>query len=314
MSDYLALDVTDGIARITLNRPGAINALDDSMINAMYDALTAWRNDDSVTAVELDANGERGFCAGADVRAMANLLSDGGPWLRFLEAEYALDMMIANYPKPITSYMHGITMGGGLGLAGHADRRIVFADTIMAMPETKIGFIPDVGIMYQLSRAGAVGRHIALTSATFTGGDALLLNLADESADGALPAPLFDGTNTWIEECYASTDPVEIVQALEAHPDEAARQAGRDLRARSPFAVHVALRALVRAEKLTLSEVLMQDLRLAEGLIPTGDFAEGVRALLVDKDNAPKWRHASIEDVPVEEVDKIFAYRSSWKS
>lgn len=313
MSDYLAIDVTDGIARITLNRPGAINALDDSMITAMYDALTTWRNDDSVTAIEIDANGERGFCAGADVRALADTLTSGGPWLQFLEAEYALDMMIANYPKPVTSYMRGIAMGGGLGLGAHADRRIVFADTVMAMPETKIGIIPDVGIMHQLSRAGAVGRHIALTSATFTGGDALLLNLADESADGALPAPLFDGTYTWIEECYASDDPVEIVRALESHPDEEARKAGRDLRARSPFAIHVALRALVRAERLELSEVLMQDLRLAEGLFPTGDFAEGVRALLIDKDNSPRWRHASIEDVPVEEVDKIFAYRSAWK-
>lgn len=313
MSELLVTDVTDGIARITLNRPSAINALNNSMLTGMYDALTAWGNDDAVTAVEIVGNGERGFCAGADVRALANVFAEGGRWLHFLETEYALDMMIANYPKPVTSFMRGITMGGGLGIGGHADRRIVYADTVMAMPETKIGFFPDVGIMYQLSRAGAVGRHLALTSATFTGGDALLLNLADESADGVLPAPLFDGANTWIEECYASDDPVEIVRALEAHPDEAARAAGRDLRARSPLAVHVALRALIRAEKLELSEVLMQDLRLAEGLLPVGDFQEGVRALLLDKDNAPKWRHASLEEVPAEEVDKIFAYRSSWQ-
>lgn len=313
MCDFVLTDVTDGIARITLNRPKAINALDDSMIKAMYDALTSWLRDDTVTAVEIDANGDRGFCAGADVRALAGVLAQGGAWLHFLEAEYALDMLIANYPKPVTSLMRGITMGGGLGIGGHADRRIVYADTVMAMPETKIGFFPDVGIMYQLSRAGAVGRHLALTSSTFTGGDALLLNLADESADGVLPAPLFEESSSWIEECYASDDPVEIVRALESHPDEAARQAGRDLRARSPFAVHVALRALIRAERLQLSEVLDQDLRLAEGLLPMGDFAEGVRALLIDKDNAPQWRYPTLESVPREEVDAIFAYRSSWQ-
>ena len=313
MSEFLLTDVTDGIARITLNRPQAINALDDTMMNSMYEALAAWSRDDNVTAVEITANGERGFCAGADVRALAGVLMEGGPWLHFLETEYALDMMIANYPKPVTSHMRGITMGGGIGLGGHADRRIVYADTVMAMPETKIVFFPDVGVMYQLSRAGAVGRHIALTSATFTGGDALLLNLADESADGPLPAPLFDGSNAWIEECYASDDPVEIAKALESHPSEAARQAARDLRARSPFAVRVALRALIRARSLQLNEVLDQDLWLAEGVLPMGDFTEGVRALLIDKDNAPKWRYATLEEVPAEEVDKVFAYRSSWK-
>lgn len=308
MSDHLITEVVDGIGQITLNRPQAINALDGDMMTAMYDTLVAWRLDDAVTAIELGGEGERGFCAGADVRALAGVVRDGGPWLQYLETEYALDMLIAEYPKPVTSHMHGVSMGGGLGIAAHADRRIVYASTVMAMPETKIGFFPDAGIMHQLSRAGAVGRHLALTSSTFTGGDALLLNLADESADGDLPAPLFEDSATWIQECYASDDPVEIVRALESHPDEAARQAGRDLRARSPFAVHVALRALIRAQRLTLSEVLNQDLHLAESVIPAGDFEEGVRALLIDKDNAPTWRHASIEDVPREEVDRVFAY------
>lgn len=311
MSDFILTDVTDGIARITLNRPQAINALTHDMMTAMYEAFTAWRHDDDVTAVEIAGNGERGFCAGADVRALAKVVAEDRNFLSFLETEYALDIMIANYPKPVTSFMRGVTMGGGLGLGAHADRRIVYADTVMAMPETKIGFFPDVGILTQLSRAGAIGKHIALTSATFSGGDALLLNLADESADGPLPAPLFDAT--WIQECYESDDAVEIARALAAHPDEAAQQAGRDLRARSPFAVHVALRALLRAEKLQLSEVLDQDLRLAESVIPV-DFVEGVRALLVDKDNDPQWRWKTLEEVPAEAVDEVFSYRSSWNS
>lgn len=313
MSDYIITDVTDGIGRITLNRPRAINALDAEMMHIMTETLVNWRNDDNVTAVELTSNGERGFCAGADVRALSKTLTEGGPWLNFLEHEYSLDMLIADYPKPVTSHMRGIAMGGGLGLGAHADRRIVYADTVMAMPETKIGFFPDVGIMYQLARAGAVGRHVALTSATFTGGDAVMMNLADESADGPLPAPLFDGGNAWIDECYVYDNPVKIIAALENHSDENARKAGEELRKRSPLSVHVALRALNRAKKLNLGAVLDQDLRLAERLLPMGDFVEGVRALLVDKDNDPKWVYPTIEEVPTEVVDSIFAYRSSWK-
>ncbi|MFT3888314.1 MAG: enoyl-CoA hydratase/isomerase family protein [Arachnia sp.] len=312
MSEFILTDVADGIAHITLNRPKAINALDGDMMTAIYDALVAWREDDDVATIELSGTGPRGFCAGADVRALARILADGGPWLRYLEVEYALDMMLANYPKPVTSLLRGIAMGGGLGIGAHVDRRVVYADTVMAMPETKIGFFPDAGIMHQLSRAGAVGRHVALTSATFTGGDALLMNLADESADGPLPAPLFEAENSWIEECYASDNPVEIVRALENHPAEAARAAAADLRARSPLAVHVALRALNNARSMTLNEVLNQDLRLAETLLPI-DFPEGVRALLIDKDNAPTWRHASLEDVPADDVDRVFAYRSPWR-
>lgn len=308
MSEFILTEVQDGIARITLNRPRAINALTEDMFTAMYDALTAWHDDDAVTAVELAGEGERGFCAGADVRALAAVVRDGGPFLHYLETEYALDMMFASYPKPVTSFLRGVAMGGGLGIGGHVDRRVVYADTVLAMPETKIGFFPDAGVMYELSRAGAVGVHVALTAATFTGGDALLLGLADESADGELPAPLFEDSAAWIYECYASDDVVEIVHALENHPADAARLAARDLRARSPFAVHVAMRALLRARSLRLNEVLAQDLRLAETVIPSGDFVEGVRALLVDKDDQPRWRHASLEEVPAAEVDRAFAY------
>lgn len=308
MSEFIITEIVDGIGRITLNRPKAINALDADMMTTICNTLVAWRTDDAVTGIELYGEGERGFCAGADVRALAGVVRDGGPWIQYLETEYALDMLIAQYPKPVTSHMHGVSMGGGLGIAAHASRRIVYASSVMAMPETKIGFFPDAGIMYQLSRAGAVGRHVALTSSTFTGGDALRLNLADESADGDLPAPLFDESASWIHDCYASDDPVEIVRALESHPADAARQAAADLRARSPFAVHVALRALIRAQQLGLSEVLNQDLHLAESVIPAGDFVEGVRALLIDKDNTPHWRHASIEEVPREDVDRVFAY------
>ncbi len=307
MTAHIRTEIVDGVGRITLTRPKAINALDASMLDAMYSTLTEWFRHELVASVELRGEGERGFCAGADVRALRAQLLAGEPWLRFLELEYALDMLIAESPAPVTSIMSGITMGGGLGLTAHSARRIVDATTVCAMPETKIGLFPDCALLYQLSRGGAVGTHLALTSSTFTGGDAIRLGIADESADGDLPAPLFAPEASWIEECYVGDDVLEIVARLEAHDHPDARQAAADLRARSPFAVLVAMRALRRAATLTLPEVFGQDLRVAERMVPV-DFAEGVRALLVDKDNQPRWRWDTLEDVPADAVDEVFAY------
>ena len=273
MTDLLVTTLDDGVATLTLNRPKAINSLNLEMLQAASEILTAWAHDDSVREVVLRGEGARGFSAGADVRELSQAISSDGSWLRFLEVEYLLDLIVAQ--------------------------------TLMAMPETKIGFFPDAGVMYWLARAGALGTHMALTSGTIGGGDALRINLADESSDGDLPAPLAEAA--WIQECYTGDDPVEIAHRLEEHPDPAAQQAGRELRARSPFAVHVALRALRRAATLDLNGVLHQDLRLAEHMIPV-DFVEGVRALLIDKDNQPAWRYATLEDVPTRVVDEVFAY------
>ena len=297
MTDLLVTTLDDGVATLTLNRPNAINSLNLEMLQTASELLTSWAHDDSVREVVLRGEGTRGFSAGADVRELSQAVSDRGPWLRFLEVEYLLDLIVAQFPKHITAHLNGITMGGGLGLTVNADRRIVDSSTLMAMPETKIGFFPDAGVMYWLARAGALGTHMALTSGTVGGGDAL--------ADGDLPTPLSEAV--WIQECYTGDDPVEIARRLEEHPDPAAQQAGRELRARSPFSVHVALRALRRAATLDLNGVLHQDLRLAEHMIPV-DFVEGVRALLIDKDNQPAWRYATLEDVPTRAVDEVFSY------
>ena len=305
MTDLLVTTLDDGVATLTLNSPNAINSLNLEMLQTASELLTSWAHDDSVREVVLRGEGTRGVSAGADVRELSQAVSDRGPWLRFLEVEYLLDLIVAQFPKHITAHLNGITMGGGLGLTVNADRRIVDSSTLMAMPETKIGFFPDAGVMYWLARAGALGTHMALTSGTVGGGDALRINLADESADGDLPTPLSEAV--WIQECYTGDDPVEIARRLEEHPDPAAQQAGRELRARSPFSVHVALRALRRAATLDLNGVRHQDLRLAEHMIPV-DFVEGVRALLIDKDNQPAWRYATLEDVPTRAVDEVFSY------
>ena len=307
MADLIHHEIVDGVGHLTLQRPRAINALNVEMLTEAYEVLSDWLRHHAVERVELRGEGERGFCAGADVRALREALLAGEGWLQFLELEYALDMLIAQSPAPVTGYMHGITMGGGLGLTGHAARRVVDATSTLAMPETKIGFFPDCAILHQLSRAGAVGVHLALTSQTFTGGDAIRLDIADESADGELEAPLFGPEAAWIEECYTGDDVVEIVRRLEEHTAPEARAAAADIRARSPFSVLVTMRALRRAATLELSEVFGQDLRLAERMVPV-DFAEGVRALLVDKDPQPRWRWARLEDVPETAVDEVFAY------
>lgn len=312
MSELISTAVAAGVARVTLNRPRAINALNQEMLQALVAALTGWVRREAhdgevlpdVHTVEFAGAGERGFSAGADVRELAAMVTADGPWLAFLELEYALDGLVAAYPMRTRAYMHGVTMGGGLGLASKAGTRVVDSSTVLAMPETKIGLFPDAGVMYHLARGGGVGTHVALTSATFGGGDAIALGLADESRDGDLPTPLADAAGDWIDECYAGDDVCEIVGRLEAHPHPDARAAAVDLRARSPFAVHVALRALRRAATLDQAEVLAQDLRLARAVVPV-DFVEGVRALLVDKDNRPRWRHARLEDVPASLIDDV---------
>lgn len=306
MSELIVSRVVDGVGQLELNRPRVINSLNLEMLQAATDVLQGWRGDDAVRTVELSGAGERGFCAGADVRELADLVAAGADWLGFLRVEYDLDALVAQFPKPVTVRMRGITMGGGLGLAAPASHRIVEQSTYMAMPETKIGFFPDAGVMHHLSRAGAVGTHVALTSAPFSGGDALRMGLADQSADGPLTSPLVDAAGDWINECYTGDDPSEIIHALENHPHPDAHTAARELRSRSPFAVHVALRALRSAASLDHGAVLAQDLRLAERMVPV-DFVEGVRALLVDKDNTPEWRHGRIENVPPTLVDEVFA-------
>jgi len=198
MTDLLVTTLDDGVATLTLNRPSAINSLNLEMLQAASEILTSWAHDDSVREVVLRGEGTRGFSAGADVRELSKTVSDNGPWLHFLEVEYLLDLIVAQFPKHITAHLNGITMGGGLGLTANADRRIVDSTTLMAMPETKIGFFPDAGVMYWLARAGALGTHMALTSGTIGGGDALRIKLADESADGDLAAPLCDAA--WIQD------------------------------------------------------------------------------------------------------------------
>ena len=304
--DDLGVNVEDGIGRILLTRPQAINALTSDMIDSLARILLDWAKDDDVHEVVISGLG-RGFCAGADVREMREMiLHERADPVDFLSGEYALDRLIATYPKPYTARMQGIVMGGGMGVSIHGSRRLVTGWTSLAMPETIIGLWPDVGLTYHLSRLpGELGTYMALTGSSITGQLATLVGLTDELFDDEVldeePMP-YD----WMAEAFAGNDIVTILERLESSDHPAAQQTAADIRARAPLSVVVTLEAIRRAASMTLDEVFAQDLGLGAFFAQWPDFIEGVRAQLVDKDFAPRWVHGSVEEVSTEEVRTAF--------
>lgn len=300
-----------GVGELTLNRPARINALNRAMLDALTDQLAAWAADPSVDRVVVRGAGDRGFCAGADVRELRDhlLADDRDAALGFLETEYDLNQLIAEYPKPITAYLLGISMGGGLGLGMHTAHRVGEPSTRWAMPEVAIGIWPDVGVCFELARTpGRTGEYLAMTGESIDGASALWAGLLDDCPDADAESSALAGASSWIDECFAGVDAVEIVAALEASDAPAARAAAEVIRTRAPQAVCVALECVRRARELPdVAAVLDQDRALARALMadPT-DFVEGVRAKMVDRDNQPRWRHARIEDVTPAEATARF--------
>jgi enoyl-CoA hydratase len=319
------------LGRILLNRPRVLNVLNDDMVTSIQAQLRAWAQDDAVVTVSIEGAGERGLCAGGDVRALRTVVMAGsGEAVKFWAHEYRMNAAIADYPKPFVAFMDGIVMGGGVGLSAHGSLRLVTERSRVAMPETTIGFSPDVGSMFLLSRApGEIGTHLAMTGLAIGGADAIGCGLADgQIASKDIPViiarlaagELLDagvGNSTaagelaaareWIDPCYAGNDAASILRALRAHPAPGARQAADLLATRSPLAVCIALEAIRRAGRMnTLAQVLEQDMMLAGAMADSLDFVEGVRALLVDRDNAPRWHHGSLSDVDPDEVARVF--------
>lgn len=325
-----------GLGLIVLDRPRAINSLTLDMVTSLRAQLEAWRDDDEITAVAITGAGERGLCAGGDVVAVRRGVLAGGEQaeqaLSFFAVEYEVNRLIAHFPKPYVSLMEGVTMGGGIGVACHGSVRLVDPRAKVAMPETIIGFFPDVGARHLLAHCpGQVGAHLVMTGATVTGAEAVRLGLGDalvspdrfpeilqRYADGESPAlselgetapaaPLADD-RAWIDECYAGDDPVTILDRLRAYPDERAAIAAHTIESRSPLAVCLALASLRRAEALDdIDAVLDEDLAIAGALAYEPDFHEGVRAQLVDKDRTPRWEQSSLREVDPERVAAIMA-------
>ncbi len=323
--------------RITLNRPQALNALTLPMVQAITAALRAWHSDPAVDLVILDGAGDRGLCAGGDVRWLYDQRPGGtAAALQFWREEYVLNAMIGRYPKPYVAIMDGIVMGGGIGLAAHGRHRIVTETSMLAMPETTIGLIPDVGGTWLLSRAqGRLGIYLGLTGARMDGSDAIQAGFADnyvpraglaavlarlaEAGSGAVedvieevsePVPVskLAAKRELIDRVFNGATLAEIQAKLLTTTDELATKSRADLAARSPKALALTLEAIHRAKRAaTLEEALTVEYRLCGRLYEDGEFIEGVRALLVDKDRRPKWNPSRIEDVTPAMIAGYFA-------
>ena len=321
---------------VTLNRPAAVNALTAGMAAAMLEQLTLWADDDAVAAVLVRGAGDRGLCAGGDIVAIYRDMLDGGDATAdFWAVEYRLNLLIADYPKPYVAFMDGLVLGGGVGISAHGSVRIVTERTRMGMPETTIGFVPDVGGTLLLSRSpGETGTHAALTGAHLTGADALFLGLADhfvpsdrlpelaaaletEPVEAALarfvepaPASVLAAQQEWIDACYSSDDAEEILNRLRAVGAESAGEAAGaadTIEAKSPTAVKVALASLRRARGLSLAQALGQEYRVGLRFLEGPDFREGIRAQVVDKDRNPRWKPATLAEVTAADVAAYFA-------
>jgi len=333
-SDEILSRIDNGIGFVTLNRPKAINSLNQGMVDGLTAVLTAWEQDAAVDAVVLRGAGERGLCAGGDVVAIYHSArGDRVEARRFWHDEYLLNGQIGSFPKRYVALMDGIVMGGGVGVGAHANTRVVTDTSKVAMPEVGIGFIPDVGGAYLLSRApGLLGLHTGLTGAPFSGADAIALGFADQfvphdkldtftkaiAADGVEraiaahavepPPSSLAAQRDWIDECYAGDTVIDIVAALRGHDAGVANDAANLIATRSPIALSVTLEAVRRAAKLdTLEDVLAQDYRVSSASLRSHDLVEGIRAQLVDKDRNPKWSPASLAQVTTADVDAYFA-------
>jgi enoyl-CoA hydratase len=325
---------------ISLNKPATIHALTLDMVHAMTETLLAWRKDKSVACVIIDHAEGRGFCAGGDIAFLRNsaLNDDGASGRNFFHDEYQLNHLLFTYPKPVIAFMDGITMGGGVGISQPARFRVATENTRFAMPETGIGLFPDVGGGWYLSRLeGRVGEYLALTGARIDGADCAALGLAthylssDSTGDakrriseedperiegilGALAikppeARLTDQDNIIrINRLFASDKFEDILAALEADGSDWAIKELATLRTKSPQTCKVALRQLADGGAMTdFADNMRMEYRIGARVLTRPDFAEGVRAVIVDKDNAPKWDPATPEGVGDDLINSIFA-------
>jgi len=341
-------EIRNHVAFVTLNRPEALNALSLDMIlrlRALFDEYSA---DPDVYAVLIRGAGEKAFCAGGDIRALYRSFRNGGSLHNeFFAAEYPLDYLLYSYPKPYAALLDGITLGGGMGISQGAVLRVVGERTRMAMPEVAIGFFPDVGGSYFLTRlAGQLGRYLALTGMQIGAADALYTRLADLYLPPAAVASIADDLSQlrWGNDHFA--DLKKLLQARAAAPPSAAtlpalrecidthfskasvrailsslesesraayapwaRATANLMRSRSPTLLSVTLRQLQRGASMKLADCFRMEFGMAAYAFEQGDFLEGVRAVLIDKDNTPRWQPGGIEDVTGAMIDAFFRER-----
>ena len=337
MTDDINIHRHGAVGHLSLNRPKALHALTLDMCHAMSAALSEWAGDESVEAVVLDHAEGRGFCAGGDINLLRNsALNDGGASGRaFFHDEYQLNHQMMTYDKPIVAFMDGITMGGGVGIALPAKYRVATEHTRFAMPETGIGLFPDVGGGWHLSRLGGrLGQFLALTGARLDGAECLWAGIATHylpaeklpeakariiehpgriagilSELSVTPPPArIEGNADKIAKHFASDRYEDILASLEADDSDWAAKELATLGTKSPQTCKVALRQLAESQNLdNFANNMVMEYRIASRVLTRPDFAEGVRAVIVDKTNDPKWDPATPEGVSEELLDSIFA-------
>lgn len=332
----------NGLAELVLNRPKVLNSLNTDMVEKLKDALKGWENDPKIQAVLMHSDGNRAFCAGGDIKMLyeARLSEENKEIARdFFEKEYELDLLIAEYNKPIISLMHGIIMGGGVGLAQGASHRIVTEKTKWAMPEMNIGFFPDVGAAYFLNKAPSViGKYLALSSETISGEDAIYIGAADYYLESdQLDAFLSElkQVNLHLETEYKLNEVInqftlneikseiekkhklidyhfnyetieEIVDSLGSSSDGFAHETKETLLSKSPVSLKVTLEQLIRGKGRSLKACLETDKVIASNFLYHDDFYEGVRSVVIDKDLNPQYKYSSLESVTKDKVDSFF--------
>ncbi len=341
----LVFDIRNRVAHLTLNRPQALNAITHEMITGLAELFTRWAHDDGVHAIVLSGAGGKAFCAGGDIRALReSALANGSLHHDFFIDEYRLDYQLHRYVKPVVCLLDGIVMGGGMGISQGSGLRIVGPKTRMAMPETGIGLFPDVGGSYFLSRS-PVGLYLGLTGKMINAADAIYARLADRylTSDAIEQLRAALDTHTWSDnpaddvaalvESHASApadvSTFESMQtaidrhfvaqksvadmlaslATETQFSEWARDTIAGLKKRSPTLLEVTRRQLNRGAKQTLAENFRMELGIVYHCFEHGDLMEGIRAVILDKDNAPQWKPATLEAVQENAIAAFFASR-----
>jgi enoyl-CoA hydratase len=336
MTTDVLIEREGAIGRIRLNRPKAIHALTADMCRVVLETLGKWTDDATLEAVTIDHAEGRGFCAGGDIRLIAeSSAADGAAARDFFRVEYAMNHRLFTLAKPIVAFMDGITMGGGVGISQPARFRVATENTRFAMPETSIGLFPDVGGGWYLSRlAGRMGQFLALTGHRLDGAECLALGLAThylpaaalpnakariaadpqriETVLGDLAAPAPEAAilehREAIDRLFASDTLEEILEALDADETDFARQQRKLLATKSPQAMKVSLKLLLDGRTMpTFEDEMRQEFAVACHVVQRPDIVEGVRAVIVDKDHAPRWDPATPEGVSDHLIDRIFA-------
>ncbi len=329
------------VGHIKFNRPKLLNALNYEMVVQIQEQLNKWKNDPKVGAIIIQGEGERAFCAGGDIRRLAEARKKEGIGYchDFFSSEFTLNRTVSSYPKPYIAILDGITMGGGVGLSVHGHYRISTERTLFAMPETGIGYFPDVGASYFLPRCpGAIGMYLGLTGARLKPGDSLRAGIATHYIEARLIKDIIENIedlpltsdignkvdlllseyNTKLEDetltsnleainnCFSKTSVEDILNCLGEIGDEWSRQTLLNIRQKSPTSLKVTFRQLKEGKDMSFDDCMVMELRLALRFMEGKDFYEGVRAVIIEKDNQPQWAPSHVEDVPDVEVDRYF--------